>query len=271
MALYSDLSIQADMSAKKLVLSLLSVTDNELQSAANLVAAGALFDIESTAMRMAVTRLTKDGTLEAIDRGIYAIGPAGRAMQLQVTGWKSASEKVRPWSGDWLVVHTSHLGRTDKTRLRARERALRLSGFAETESALWVRPNNLAASLAATRVSLVDLGLDEEATFMVVTELAVAEGEDWRGLWSAGEIAASYSAAIQTMAQSSQKVARMSDAEAAKETLLVGQSVIRLINFDPLLPTELIDRSDFQQVVDDMKAYNALGIECWKRYYASLS
>ncbi|WP_298300625.1 hypothetical protein [uncultured Erythrobacter sp.] len=271
MKLYPDLPIQADMSAKKLALSLLSVTDSERQSAANLVAAGALFNIEPAAMRMAITRLTKDGTLEAIERGSYKIGPNGQAMQRQVTSWKSASEKVRPWSGDWLIVHTSHLGRTDKTRLRSRERALRLSGFAETDGALWVRPNNLAASLAATRSSLVDLGLDQEAKFLVVTELAVMEGEDWTGLWSAEEIAASYSAAIQAMAQSSQKVARMSDAEAAKETLLIGQAIIRLINFDPLLPAEFIDRTGFQQVVVGMQAYNALGIECWKRYYASLS
>ena len=51
--LYFEHLKPADVTAKKLVLSLLSVAEHEQQSVTNLIAAGALFDIEAAAMRMA--------------------------------------------------------------------------------------------------------------------------------------------------------------------------------------------------------------------------
>ena len=131
MQLYFEPLKPSDMTAKKLVLSLLSVIDHDRQPAANLVASGRIFGIEPTAMRMAITRMVKEGILIVVDRGFYAMGPVGKALRTRVASWKATPSKVRPWSGDWLVVQCDHLGRTDKTRLRSREQALRLGGGAE--------------------------------------------------------------------------------------------------------------------------------------------
>ena len=56
---------------------------------------------------------------------------------------------------------------------------------------------------------------------------------------------------------------------AAKETFLVGQSVIRAINYDPLLPKELGPDHRFRDMVMMMRTYNKVGIACWLRFDAS--
>jgi phenylacetic acid degradation operon negative regulatory protein len=271
MQLYFTPLSPAEMTAKKLVLSLMSVTDHERQPAANLVASGEVFGIEPTAMRMAITRLVKEGILDAVDRGIYTTGPAGHALRTRIASWETAMAEIRPWLGDWLVVQCDHLGRTETTRVRSRERALRLGGFAASPSGLWVRPNNLAASLEDIRGSLLKVGLDHEALIFVISQAVLPVGQSWADLWSAEELTASYEAAVEAMAKSAKAIQTMNEAEAAKETLLVGQSVIRLISFDPLLPEELIDRAHFERLVAEMKSFNALGVQAWKRFYASLA
>lgn len=267
--LYFERLKPADMTAKKLVLSLLSVAEHEQQAVTNLIAAGTLFDIEPAAMRMALTRLVKDGFLTTVDRGVYAMGPEGQSLHAQVSAWTTVQDRTRPWTGDWIVVQVDHLGRTNKTRLRARERALRLLGLSQSDSGLWVRPNNLNASLNDARDTLVNLGLDEGALIVVASEVALPRGETWTDLWSVKELEKAYTAAADAMAQSSGSIGTLAKSEAAKETLLIGQSVIRLITFDPLLPSEMINRLDFDRVVNHMREYNELGIQCWKAYYGA--
>lgn len=270
MSLYFEPLRPADMTAKKLVLSLMSVTDHERQPAANLVASGRVFGIEPAAMRMALSRLVKEGALVVADRGVYSMGPAAKALRTRVASWESTRQKVRPWAGDWLVVQCDHLGRTNKTRLRSRERALRLGGLSQSWSGLWVRPNNLSVSIEITRTSLLELGLDEEALVFVVAETALPKGQTWNDLWCIDTLIASYEAAIQAMVQSTKNIENMEREQAAKEALLVGQAVIRLISFDPLLPDELINSSHLDRLVDQMKRYNALGTKAWKAFYASI-
>ena len=47
-------------------------------------------------------------------------------------------------AGDWIAVVTGHLGRSEKSALRARQRALTLKGFAEVRPGLVVRPAKVA-------------------------------------------------------------------------------------------------------------------------------
>ncbi len=138
----------ADVSARALVLSLISGAEAGPQSIARLIDAAALFGIEAPALRVAVTRLIKEGLLESPDRGLYMPGPRARALTRRLQDWQNVRSKLAPWKGDWLIALTHHLGRSDRKQLRARERALSLTGFRETTTAIWVRPANLAASLA---------------------------------------------------------------------------------------------------------------------------
>ena len=260
----------ADVSARALVLSLLSGTDAAPQTIARLISAAALFGIEAATLRVAVTRLIKEGLLESPDRGVYMPGPRAQALTRRLQDWRNVPTRLAPWTGDWLVVLTHHLGRTDRKQLRARERALALFGYREAEAAVWVRPANLARDLAGHRADLTAIGADDAISVLCVSEIAMASAPDWPALWSTGALARSYATAITAMQDSLARLPGQREDDAARETLLTGQAVIRLINFDPLLPPELGDQAEFFRMVDQMRAYNDVGLACWRAYYASV-
>lgn len=259
-----------DVSARALVLSLMSSTDAAPQAIGQLIDAAALFGIEAATLRVAVTRLMKDGLLENPERGIYSPGPKAQALMRRVQQWEHVADRVVDWNGDWLVALTRHLGRSDRKQLRARERALALFGYQQTEEGFWVRPANLSGSLDQHRAGLTDIGADEDIILMRAADMAMARPQDWAGLWSPEALSQSYARAIETMEASLARLDRLELDEAARETLLVGQPVIRAINFDPLLPPELGDQAGFLRMAEKMRAYNRVGQACWQRYYAAL-
>ncbi len=259
-----------DVSARALVLSLMSSTDAAPQAIGQLIDAAALFGIEAATLRVAVTRLMKDGLLESPERGIYSPGPKAQALMRRVQQWEHVADRVVDWNGDWLVALTRHLGRSDRKQLRARERALALFGYQQTEEGFWVRPANLSGSLDQHRAGLTDIGADEDIILMRAADMAMARPQDWAGLWSPEALSQSYARAIETMEASLARLDRLELDEAARETLLVGQPVIRAINFDPLLPPELGDQAGFLRMAEKMQAYNRVGQACWQRYYAAL-
>ncbi|MFT5776449.1 hypothetical protein [Hyphomonas sp.] len=254
-----------DVSARTLVLSLMSVRGRRTQALTYLTRAGALFGIEPTAIRMAVTRLVRDGLLESVDRGTYATGAKAAALTAEISDWRTAPDRTQSWEGGWIGVMTNHLGRTDRKDLRARMRALRLYGFAQAESGLWVRPDNLRLSLADLRAALVRIGLQADALLVTITETALPAGTNWCDLWSTDALKARYESAIAAMQQSRKAAPGLSRDTAAKETLLIGQSVIRTINLDPLLPEEIGDATLFRQMVSEMEDYDRFGRICWVR------
>ena len=259
-----------DVSPRALVLSLMSSAFTAPQSIGRLIDAAALFGIEPATLRVAVTRLLKEGLLESPDRGVYQPGPKSRALTRRVQGWKDVASRIVPWQGDWLVALTGHLGRTDRKQLRARERALALSGYKETEAGYWVRPANLSRDLDAHRSDLIGIGADEALSLLRVSRRALPDGETWETLWSTGDLARTYEAATEAMEASLDRLPGLPKDMAARESLLIGQAVIRTINFDPLLPPELGDQAAFLRMVDTMVRYNETGRKCWQAYYASM-
>ena len=259
-----------DVSPRALVLSLMSSAFLAPQSIARLISAAELFGIEAATLRVAVTRLLKEGLLESPDRGVYQPGPKSRALTRRVQSWKDVASRLVPWNGDWLVALTDHLGRTDRKQLRARERALALSGYQLTPAGFWVRPANLAGTLEDQRTDLTTIGADEGIILMRAAGVSTDPAPDWPALWSSEALARSYEDAIAAMTASLTRLPLLSPAEAARETLLIGQAVIRTINFDPLLPPELGNQEDFLRMVDTMVRYNDTGRKCWQAYYAAV-
>jgi phenylacetic acid degradation operon negative regulatory protein len=184
--------------------------------------------------------------------------------------WINAESKVGAWSGRWLVAHTAHLGRANKTAVRSREGSFRLSGFAALVPDLWCRPANLKESLQQTKDRLVSIGLERQAVLMSSDEISGIEIEALFQLWPIAKIESGYSQAIETMDQSRAKLGSMDVIDAARETFLVGESVIRQINADPLLPDEMIDSKCRRQMISEMKQYNELGWIVWEEFQLSL-
>jgi phenylacetic acid degradation operon negative regulatory protein len=259
-----------DVSPRALVLSLMSSAFSAPQSIGRLIDAAALFDIEPATLRVAVTRLLKEGLLESPDRGVYQPGPNSKALTRRVQGWKDVSSRTVPWKGDWLVAMTSHLGRTDRKQLRARERALGLSGYKDTKAGYWVRPANLARELDDHRADLIGIGADDAISVLRVTERALPNSQRWETLWRTEVLAKTYKAATEAMTASLERLPNLPKDIAARESLLIGQAVIRTINFDPMLPPELSDQDAFLRMVDTMARYNETGRKCWQAYYASM-
>ena len=265
---YKSLTPQ-EVSPRALILSLMSSEFSAAQPIGRLINAAALFGIEPATLRVAATRLLKEGLLESPDRGVYRPGPKSRALTRRVQSWKDVASRVVPWNGDWLIALTQHLGRTDRKQLRARERALGLNGYQLTGTGYWVRPANLARTLDDHRADLTGIGADEDIMLLRASDVSMAGEEAWPALWSSDALARSYEHAIQAMTESLARLPDLGADAAARETLLIGQAVIRTINFDPLLPPELADQNEFLRMVDMMVHYNDLGRKCWQAYYAT--
>lgn len=257
----------SEMSPRLLVLSLLNVAFDNHRGIGDLIASGRLFGFEEATLRMAVTRLCKEGLVSSPSRGVYEIGPEAKVLNEEIRGWRDASTKRKPWNGDWIAIHTAHLGRTNRKQLRAREQALKLNGFAALAGGLYVRPNNLILDTDNLHEKMVGLGLDEAALVLNIDGYIDPTDRHWTSLWPSKTLEKTYRAATKEMNRSRTAALKMTIEDAAKETLLVGQSVIRTINIDPLLPSEIIDTDLFDEMVSTMTAYNELGVSIWREFY----
>lgn len=250
------------VSARSLALGFLSTARGPMR-VADLVRRAEVMAVDGAAMRVALGRLCRDGVVQQVERGHYAIGPAGAALDRRARGWSEAPRRVREWDGRWTIVLAEHLGRSDRRQLRRRERALLLHGFARTTAAAWVRPDNLVQPLPDLVADLHAIGLDAAAIALGNTAALSAEDAAWRALWPADALEASYRHGIAEMAGSITRLPTLPRDAAARETLLLGQSVIRAINRDPLLPAALVDTALRDELVAAMRRFDAVGKACW--------
>jgi phenylacetic acid degradation operon negative regulatory protein len=250
---------------KRLILSLLSAPDLPEVSVRQCTRWGELFDIDAAAMRVALGRLVKAGLLRSVRRGVYAIGPRGASLSATARTWRDVEARLAPWNGDWLLVHTAHLGRSNRSALRERERALRLEGLRSPCTGLWCRPANYREPLSDTRERLCELGLDEAAPVMRAGEIA---GAPPLSLWPCRDLERAYGRSVQRLRDSARRLPALSPEAAARESLLLGEAVIRQINADPLLPDELVDGAARRELIAAMDAYDALGRSIWDQLAA---
>lgn len=249
--------------APALVLAFMATRSDDAVSSSELVRMGGVFGADAPAMRVALGRLVRDGLLRQTGRGLYGVGEAGAAVQARVRDWRRLEERVRPWPGGWTLVLVDHLGRTDRKRLRRRERALRLGGLAHAPEGFWVRPDNLRLSAADFLAQLVALGLDPGAVVFSESRTLGDEDAKLRALWSGDALSAEYAAWTERLAESAARLPTLSPPEAARESFLLGQAVLRAINLDPLLPDELVDVGRRRALVSAMAGYDRLGKGCW--------
>ncbi len=258
--------LQKYVTPRALIMSLLNAPETSILSVGQLIRAGTLFDIEASTLRMAVTRLIKDELITSVDRGIYQAGKKAVKLKEEIESWRTADRKMKPWRGEWLIAITSHLGRTNKAHLRAMKRAFKLYGFAEIEVGVWLRPANLVQGIDQLQEKLVDLGLDSRAHLMTVNSVAGELEKSWPLKWPITELEDGYTKMIRCLKQSVNSLETMNSDKAAKESLIIGESAIRLINLDPLLPAQMIDNSLFQAVVKEMLAYDKIGQIHWQQF-----
>lgn len=256
------------LSARDLILTLIDSANRWTLSAKYFVAAGALYGIDQSSMRVALGRLVKDGSLEQAGRGAYKLGSRGGTLHRLVRNWSKVESSVKPWKGGWTGVFTANLKRSDRASLRSRERALKLFGFAEPETGLWVRPDNLTLGSSDLRAALLELGLESEALTYQIAAFTPADSIRF-DLWPIKDLERRYRDNLVALSDSTTRLAQASEEELGRETLLLGRAVTRDILLDPLLPPEMIDVSLRKEVVQAMRAYDKMGKQFWRNFEAT--
>lgn len=254
------------VSAKQAILIALTATGSSL-STAQLRLCGALFGVEGAAVRVALGRLVDKGDVVPQGEAVYRVGPKGQAMAEAILRWRDLPRLNNPWRGEWIAVHTGHLGRSQRPQLRRRERALSLFGFAGASDGLWVRPDNLRLEPTALATRLFELGLEPAA---IILGGASFIGEPERGLgalWDRKTIEAGYAAAEVAMTDCLDGFERASLKERARGTAKIGAAVIGMLTFDPLLPGELIDADLRRAVHRRMLYFDRVGKQALTAYW----
>ncbi|WP_081961450.1 PaaX family transcriptional regulator C-terminal domain-containing protein [Aquabacterium sp. NJ1] len=249
---------------KNLILNLLLANDGAPLSAADAVGSCALFGIRENSVRVALVRLGAAGLIASAGRGAYRLGPQAADLAQELSSWRSSESRVCEWHGAWIMVSTGHLGRSDRTALRTRQRALALLGFKELNDALHVRPDNLLGHAPVVRERLRKLGLELDAPVFTATDLTPELDALARTLWQSEALTSAYR---QTRQKLQAWLAHADDLEpevAARESYLLGNEAIRQLVFDPLLPEPLVDTAERRAFTATVLAFDEAGHRIWR-------
>jgi len=253
--------------AKRIILELMSANPDVDAPAAMLVAAAEVLGIEDNNVRVTLTRLVADGTLETSGRGLYRLGKPTRALTAQITSWRELEKQVRAWDGSWACVHFGP-ATSDRAAARRRKRALGLLGFRNFDRALAMRPNNLEGGIAELRVRLYALGVEESAIVFVAHELDDATEQRARKLWAAERLTQSYVQLRERIERWLLAIDELPVKTGAREAFFFGGDVLRKIMFDPRLPEPLVDVGERRALLEAAKRLDTTGRRLWKRLFA---
>ena len=254
------------LTAKELVLDFLSNRAPHEMAARVIVDSAAALGFSEQSIRMALTRLVEEELALNPARGLYRLAPSGDAMRREVRKWRTITALTQSWSHDWICIYDAPIARSDRAALRRHEQAIRLRGFREFRTGLWLRPANLRVSTEELREELGALGLHRDALVAEIRNLDEHARSQAMGLWNVKALLASYQALTAAMGSSQRRVERMELAEAAGETLVLGRDVVRHINLDPLLPEELMPQQPLRAMVHTMLAYDDKARTIWRRF-----
>src|SRR5271163_277968 len=254
------------LTARELVIDFLSNRYPREMSAQEILGVGAALGFSAQSLRMALTRLVEQSVAANTGRGRYRLSPSGEAMRVEVRKWRHLDEVARPWSGAWIGVFDASVPRSDRAALRRHERAMRLRGFRELQSGLWIRPANLRDSVGELRDHLRGLGLHPAALVVGLDDLDDDSRAKATRLWDTAKMLATYRALAEELLASQAKLDRIALEAAAAESMVLGRDVIRHINLDPVLPEELMPSRALATLVRTMTEYDQQARQIWRRF-----
>jgi len=229
-----------------------------------------LFGIKENSARVSIARLVSDELLASPSRGVYQLAPKATRLSEDLADWRNIEDKIKPWDGSWIAVFIANLGRGNRTALRHRTRILQLAGFAELDQGLMVRPNNLVGGAGGVRDRLVKLGLEAEARVFTLSDLGEAGQQHAMNLWDSDALNARYLQGKKDMDDWLANMSGLKPQRAARESFVLGDTTLRHLAFDPLLPSEMVDTELRTQYIQTMAEYDRVGRGIWMKIYASL-
>ena len=240
-------------------------------SVRELLAACALFGLPENTVRVALARAVTAGLLATPRRGCYALGPEARPLAHEVGRWRRSAALMSSWTGEWIAIHVGATGRSDRTALRARERAFGLLGFAEFERGLHLRPDNLTGGVEALRTRLQALlpPGTEAGTMFVLRALAVSDEQRARQLWDTATLDSTYRETTARLSAWLDSAHTLALHQAARESFEIGHDAIRQLMFDPLLPAPLVDAQARTRFMHAVAGYDDAGKAIWQRFLSA--
>lgn len=253
---------------KRLILGLLLAAEGEPLSAREAISACALFGISEGNARVVLLRLSAEGSIESVDRGLYRLSGAAHQLADEVSLWRTAGQRLRDWQGGYVVAHTSALRRGDRSRVHQRERALQMLGFRELEPGLQIRPDNIEADLDALRQRLYAAGLEATAAVFSAADFDKERRVRIAALWDGKALNRSYRALRKQLEDWMARADALDLDVAMRESFLMGGRAIREVVFDPLLPEPMIDAQARAAFFDTVRRFDATGQRIWRQLRA---
>ncbi len=251
------------MTAKSLVLDLLSTMRGGSMPVALLVSAAEAFGIDENRVRVTLTRMGAQRLVERDERGHYFLGTGADSTMSRIASWRAVADATRPWRGDWLAVHIAAVEKSDRRARRKTNRALDLLSFKELNPDLLVRPDNLTSRVDDLRIELLALGADARLSCFGASRLGSDDEQRARSLWDINAIQRGYRHALDSMRESTKHLKQLNEQDAMVESFVVGGNVIRLLVMDPLLPEQIVPETDRHNVALALREYDRLGRVCW--------
>lgn len=254
-------------SPRLLLLRLLTVADNSTLTATEAILAGSVFGMTENSIRVTMARLTQAELAEAIGPATYQLGPEAQKLGDDVASWHTSDRKTIKSDGSWIAVATGGLPRSNRTILRARDRALSLLGFRELDKGLYIRPNNLQGGIDSVRKRLLNLGLGAEAIVFKACDFDSIRQKKALGLWSDMQLERYYEDMSYQLNNWLKHMDNLSHDAALREVFTLGDAGIRSVIFDPLLPEPLVNEAARQQYFNTVRCFNDKGRRLWLDFF----
>jgi phenylacetic acid degradation operon negative regulatory protein len=226
---------------------------------AELELAAAQLAIDASQVRVALSRLRRQGKVEPESRGLYRLSSRVQLQQTAFGRWWERLDKIEAkWSGRFYVALTSWLPKSDRRAARSRNRALTRLGFREFRPGFALRPANLSIRRDDMEDLLQRLGFDEDGELLVASSLRFDPKHHWSDL-------PDYAGRARALREGLTALKKDGTVEAAMTAFTVANDMIREAVRDPLLPHEWVDskaRASFWRALVD---YDAYGRTLWKK------
>ncbi len=255
-----------EVSAKSLILDLLSTARDSTMPVSALVAAGELFGFSGNNLRVALARLHSRGRVERDEPSCYRLTASAQAVRRHVGAWSQFEQRMVAWRSGWITLHTAGLQPVRRSRLQQRRQALDFFGFRSLAPDLWVRPDNLAGGVGDLRLRLYALGLQVDAPVFTVRDLDSETEARARGLWDVAALNKGYREGRDALLRSTERLRSMRPERALVETFKIGGRALHRLAFDPLLPELIMPAEPRQAFVDEMRSYDRGGRVHWRAF-----
>jgi phenylacetic acid degradation operon negative regulatory protein len=225
---------------------------------------GELFGFGRSAVRVALTRLVRDGLASRDGRGWYTIGPAEDPIHRWIEEWRLGAERSRTWDGSWLVaLPRSTLPRSARAKSVS---ALTRLGFRRGLPSLWLRPDNLHARRSQVVATLRALSLSPRFEVLEARGFSPDLEEQFGNeLYDVSELLQRYDRAIPRLCASLERLHDLPPQRAMVESLMRGAEAVRLLTLDPLLPEALCPGGRRLELTELLGRYDRAGQDIWFR------